>query len=139
MHLALHILAAAQAFEKSGQQLFKPHELTLAQFNILNLLAGEKEGLRASDLARALIVDASNVTGLLKRMKAAGFLREHENTGDRRQHIVGLTPKGQRIWQAANRDYLQTLDAVESTLSPADRKTTERVLSKLIAAISPSS
>ncbi len=138
MHLALHILAAAQAFEKSGQQLFKPHGLTLAQFNILNLLSGEKEGMRASDLARALIVDASNVTGLLKRMKAAGLLQEHENTDDRRQHIVGLTAKGQRIWHAANREYLQTLDAVESTLSQADRKTTERVLRKMIAAVSSS-
>jgi DNA-binding MarR family transcriptional regulator len=134
MPLVLEVLAAAQAFEKAGQRLFKPHGLTLAQFNVLNLLAGEADGVRASDLARALIVDASNVTGLLKRMKAEGFLRECENTSDRRQHIVGLTAKGERVWKAAHREYLRSLDAVESTIRSADRKTTEQVLKKMVAA-----
>ena len=136
MHLVLQVLSAAQAFEKTGQQLFKRHGLTVAQFNVLNLLAAEPDGMRASDLARALIVDPSNVTGLLKRMKIEGFLRERENSADRRQHIVGLTPKGQRVWRAANRDYTRSLEAIEATLSPADRKTTERVIQKMITAVS---
>ena len=138
MPLVLKVLIAAQSFSKTGQRFFKPYGLTLAQFNVLNLLADEANGMRASDLARALIVDASNVTGLLKRMKVEGFLREHENGADRRQHIVGLTSKGQRVWRKANREYLRRLKAVESTLSPFDRKVTERVLDDMIAAVSNS-
>lgn len=138
MHLVLQVLAAAQAFEKTGQQLFKPHGLTVAQFNVLNLLANEADGRRASDLARALIVDPSNVTGLLKRMKADGLLRERENLADRRQHVVQLAPKGRRAWQAANRDYARRLEASEAGLNSTDRKTTERVLQRLLAATSPS-
>src|ERR1035437_2591962 len=138
MHLVLQILTAAQGFEKTGQRLFKRHGLTLAQFNVLNLLADADEGRRASDLAQALIVDASNVTGLLKRMKADNLLQEHANTADRRQHVVGLTPKGRKAWQSANREYRLSLEKIESTLSPADRKTTERVLQNMITAASPS-
>jgi DNA-binding MarR family transcriptional regulator len=133
MHLVLQVLSTAQALEKTGRQLFKRHGLTLAQFNVLNLLADAPDGRRASDLASALIVDASNVTGLLKRMKADALVREHDNTADRRQHVVGLTPKGRKAWQAANREYRRSLDAVESSLSPAERQTTERVLQALVA------
>ena len=132
MHLVLQVLAAAQTFEKAGQRLFRPHGLTVAQFNVLNLLATEPDGMRASDLARALIVDPSNVTGLLKRMKTEGLLRERKNSTDRRQHIVGLTPKGQRAWEAANREYDRSLELVESALRPADRKTVERVLQEMV-------
>ena len=137
MHPVLHILATAQALEKAGQRLFRPYGLTVAQFNVLNLLSDQPDGMRASDLARALVVDASNVTGLMKRMKAEGYLRERENPTDRRQHVVTLTPKGKRVWETANQEYCSSLAAVVSTLSPAECKTMARVLQRIAAAVSP--
>src|ERR1700689_436540 len=101
MHLALEVMAAAQAFQKSAHKLFEPYGLTPAQFNVLNLLSDQPDGLRASDLARALIVDPSNVTGLLKRMKKEGWLREIESAADRRERIVALSAKGQGAWAVA--------------------------------------
>ena len=73
MHLALQILTTAQALEKAAQRIFRPHGLTAAQFNVLSLLSDQPGGMRASELASALIVDPSNVTGLLKRMKKDGL------------------------------------------------------------------
>ena len=131
MHLILHVLAAAQALEKAGQRLFRPHHLTVAQFNVLNLLSDQPGGLRASDLARALIVDPSNVTGLLRRMKKDGYLQELDNQADRRQHIVGLTRTGARVWKAAYRDYRRALDRFEAGLNPRDRDATVRVLESI--------
>jgi len=137
MHLVLQVLAAAQAVEKAGQRLFRPHGLTVAKFNVLNLLSDQPAGMRASDLARALVVDPSNVTGLLKRMKAEKFLKEFDNESDRRQHVVGLSPKGRRAWQASYQDYLRALDAFEAGLEPADREAAQRVLEQTLAAVSP--
>ena len=85
MHLVLQVLAAAQAVEKAGQRLFRPHGLTVAKFNVLNLLSDQPAGMRASDLARALVVDPSNVTGLLKRMKAEKFLKEFDSLCSKRK------------------------------------------------------
>jgi DNA-binding MarR family transcriptional regulator len=133
MHLALQVLLTAQALEKKALGLFKPHGLTPAQFNVLHLLSDQPEGMRASDLAHALIVDPSNVTGLLKRMKQVGLLRELENSGDRRQHVVGLNAKGRAVWKAARRDYEKNLAAIDSALSPVGRKTAEKVLQQLQA------
>ena len=68
MQVVLRVFQTAQIFDKAAKRIFSPHGLTSAQFNVLNLLADQKDGLRASDLATSLIVDPSNVTGLLKRM-----------------------------------------------------------------------
>ena len=132
MHLALRVLVAAQALEKAAQRMLKPHGVTPAQFNVLHILADQPKGMRSSDLARTLIVDPSNITGLVKRMREEDFLVELENSADRRQHIVGLSPKGRRIWKAAVRDYHRRLTALDASLSSAERATTKKVLLQLI-------
>jgi DNA-binding MarR family transcriptional regulator len=132
MHLALRILMAAQALEKAAQRVLRPYGVSPAQFNVLNILADQPKGMRSSDLARALIVDPSNITGLVKRMREEDFLVELENSADRRQHIVGLSPKGRTIWKAAVRDYHKRLTALDASLSTVERTTTKKVLQQLI-------
>jgi DNA-binding MarR family transcriptional regulator len=134
MHLILQVVATAQALEKAGQRMFKPHGLTVAQFNILNLLSDQTQGMRASHLSEALIVDRSNVTGLLKRMNSAGYLKELESPNDARQRIVTLSPKGRRLWQRTQAEYVRRLEAFESRIAAGDRRTTEKVLAEMVAA-----
>jgi DNA-binding MarR family transcriptional regulator len=128
MHLVLRILTAARSVEKAAGRVFKPHGLTSAQFNVLNLLARSPGGMRASDLASALIVDPSNVTGLLKRMKREGLLAEIENPGDRRQYIVGLSAKGRATWNGAHREYERHLALVVAPLSASKLSAAAEVL-----------
>ena len=128
MHLVLEVLATARALEKAGQRIFRPHGLSTAQFNILNLLSDQPEGMRASDLARSLIVDPSSITGLLRRMKKEGYLKELDNQADRREHVVGLAPKGQKAWHAAFRDYQRSLKEIQAAFKPADEAATRRIL-----------
>jgi DNA-binding MarR family transcriptional regulator len=135
MHIVLQIVTAARALEKEGKRIFSPHGLTPVQFNVLNLLSKHPAGMRASDLARALIVDPSNVTGLLKRMKHEGLLNEIENTADRRQHVVTWSAKGQAAWKPAHRDYERSLVALDSVLTPVSRKGAENALKQLTEAL----
>jgi len=135
VHLVLQVLATAQALQKEAQRIFRPHGLTAAQFNVLHLLSSQAAGMRASDLARALIVDPSNVTGLLRRMKQVGLLRELDNPRDRRQHVVALSAKGRAAWEAARRDYERNLAALDGVLSAASRKAAEKVLQQLTGAV----
>jgi MarR family 2-MHQ and catechol resistance regulon transcriptional repressor len=134
VHLVVQVLATAQALQKEAQRIFKPHGLTAAQFNVLHLLSGQPAGMRASDLARALIVDPSNVTGLLKRMKQVGLLKELENSHDRRQHVVALSAKGRAALVAARRDYNRNLAALDSVLGASGRRTAGRILQQLAEA-----
>jgi len=134
MHLMLQVLATAQALEKAGQQLFRPHGLTVAQFNVLNLLSDQPDGMRASGLAGALVVDPSNVTGLLKRMNCAGLLQELASPHDGRQRIVTLSARGRRLWRKAHADYARRLDAFEAGVSADDRRVVEQVLAGMVRA-----
>jgi len=131
MHLVLRVLTTAQALEKAAHRIFKPRGLTPAQFNVLSLLAQQPDGMRASDLAGALIVDPSNVTGLLKRMKRENLLAELENTHDRRQYIVGLSPKGRAVWRKAHREYEKRLAALIAPLFKSEHAAAEKVLQAL--------
>jgi len=131
MHVVLQVLSTARILEKEALRIFKPHGLSAAQFNVLHLLSDQPAGMRASDLARALIVDPSNVTGLLKRMKHVGLLVELENAHDRRQHVVGWTPKGRAAWKGAHRDYQKNLAALDAALNPSSRKAAESVLQQI--------
>jgi DNA-binding MarR family transcriptional regulator len=134
VHLVAQVLRAAQTFEKEAHRLFKPHGLSVAQFNVLIQLSRAPEGIRASDLARGLVVDPSNVTGLLKRMKRLGLVREVENTGDQRRHVVTWTPKGRSLWQAANRDYERSLAKLDRIVALRRQAGAGETLEALVAA-----
>jgi DNA-binding MarR family transcriptional regulator len=131
MHTVLRVFHAAQVFEKAAKRVFSPHGLTAAQFNVLNLLADQPAGLRASDLAASLIVDPSNVTGLLNRMERDGLVEQLENKADRRQRIVGLTSKGRSLWSKSSRDYEKCLLTLGSLVSDKEQKTIEAALVRL--------
>jgi DNA-binding MarR family transcriptional regulator len=128
MHLALQIVSTANALEKAAKRVFAPHELTPAQFNVLNLLSDRKEGMRASELAEALVVDPSNVTGLLKRMARDGWIGDRANPQDRRQHVTVLAPKGRAAWARARSDFEKSLRHVAATIPARSRVVAEKVL-----------
>lgn len=128
MHLALQIVSAAGTLEKAAKRVFAPHGLTPAQFNVLNLLSDQPDGMRASDLAEALVVDPSNVTGLLKRMARDGWIVDRASPEDRRQHVTVLAPKGRAAWAKANHDYEKSLRHVALTIPAGDRAAAESVL-----------
>jgi len=132
MYLVLQVLATAQALEKAGQQIFRPHGLSVAQFNVLNLLSDQPEGMRASGLAEALVVDPSNITGLLNRMGRAGYLRELKSPHDGRQRVVTLSPKGQLLWRKAHAEYVRRIEAFEARIAGPDRRVMEKVLAGMV-------
>ncbi len=131
MHVALRVFKTAQILDRSAQRVFSPHGLTAAQFNVLNLLSDQPNGLCASDLASSLIVDPSNVTGLLKRMSRDGLVADQPNKADRRQRIVALTPKGRALWTKSCRDYDKCLKALEELLTEKENVIIEDVLVRL--------
>lgn len=131
MPLVLDVLQTAKSLEKSAQRMLQPFGLTAAQFNVLNLLASAPAGLPASALAAGLIVDPSNVTGLIRRMKADGLLVSVPNQADRRQHVVALSGKGRRAWTRAAAVYEKALQRAERTVPAGERRCVSSALGRL--------
>ena len=90
------------------QQLMRRFGLTVTQSWALVHL-GEPEGRSLSELARLLICDKSNVTGIVDKLEESGLaVRKHGKAGDRRYTRVVLTAQGQHLRNAiiSAREYM---------------------------------
>jgi DNA-binding MarR family transcriptional regulator len=128
MHLALRLLRATKAVEMAAKRTFAPFGVTPAHFNVLNLLADAPEGLRSADLARDLVVDPSNITGLLRRMAKEGYITEVANAQDRRSRFIRLTRRGQQVWREVAPVYDKRLAELTRGLRAADLETAAAVI-----------
>src|SRR5262245_32317183 len=105
MEIPLLVLRTAGTLKKTAATRFREFQLSPAQFNVLNLLSDRPEGMRASDLAADLVVDPSNVTGLLRRLSDDGLVEDCDAPEDGRSRVVRLTHRGRNRWQKANAVY----------------------------------
>ncbi|MBL9201092.1 MAG: MarR family transcriptional regulator [Opitutaceae bacterium] len=121
LDLTVAVVATADALLRESQRLFRPHGLTAAQFNVLNLLADQPAGLSQREIGDVLVVDRSNVTGLLDRMGAAGWVRRRDDPADRRVYRVTLTPAGRRLWARVEPRYRAVAGQVAGGLTAAAR------------------
>jgi MarR family 2-MHQ and catechol resistance regulon transcriptional repressor len=96
--LTAAVMATADVFLRESQRLFRPHGLTAAQYNVLNILAATPDGISQRELGDRLVVDRSNVTGLLDRLEKIGWVRRTDDPADRRVYRVVLTPAGRALW-----------------------------------------
>lgn len=110
------VMATADAFLRESQRLFRPHGLTGSQYNLLNVIAESPSGLSQRELSDRLIVDRSNVTGLIDRMEAAGWVRRTDHPQDRRVYRVVLTAAGRRLWDEVTPRYLDVVRQVTRAL-----------------------
>ena len=79
------------------QQLMRRFGLTVTQSWALVHLK-DPEGRSLSELARLLLCDKSNVTGIVDKLEEAGLAeRKRGKAGDRRYTRVVLTAQGQRL------------------------------------------
>jgi DNA-binding MarR family transcriptional regulator len=110
--LTVAILATANAFLRESGRLFRPYGLTGAQFNVLNILALRPDGISQRELGDLLVVDRSNVTGLLDRMEKAGWVRRADDPADRRVYRIRLTPAGSALRDKVNPLYLDVVHQI---------------------------
>ncbi|MEY4487777.1 MAG: hypothetical protein RIQ79_285 [Verrucomicrobiota bacterium] len=112
--LIREIVATADVFLRESQRLFRPHGLTAPQYNVLNILAAtpDGKGLSQRELGDILVVDRSNVTGLVDRMEKCGWVRRADDAEDRRIYRVELTAKGRKLWARVEPRYAEVVRQV---------------------------
>ncbi len=115
--LTTAVMATADAFLRESQRLFRPLGLTAAQYNVLNVLAPRAAGLSQRELGDVLVVDRSNVTGLVDRLEQAGWVRRADDPDDRRVYRVTLTPAGRKLWARVTPHYGDVVEQVTRGLS----------------------
>lgn len=73
------------------------------------------------DLATALVLDSTNIVGLLNELEGKGLAERRRSPEDRRRHVVSLTDEGYRALCDAERALAAVEDEVFGTLDTAQR------------------
>jgi DNA-binding MarR family transcriptional regulator len=132
------VLALARAEDRMDRALeatLAPAGLTLQKFNVLMELAASPEGrLSLSEIGRRLIRSAANVTTLVDRLEADGFVRRVGDLVDRRVTLAEIAEGGWRALRPAARAVFAAERRILRELSGTDR----RRLTALLQAVEPS-
>jgi DNA-binding MarR family transcriptional regulator len=93
----MELLRTADTLWNASRAFFERWDLSPSQFNVLNLLHLNPDGLSQTDLSRQLIMHRSNLTGLVDRLEKRGLVTRREVAADRRAYSVVLTAAGTRL------------------------------------------
>jgi DNA-binding MarR family transcriptional regulator len=101
-------------FERMLGEAVAPYGINIGEFEVLAAIrrSGEPFELNPSDLRHALIVSGGTITNRIARLTRKGLVGRRRQPSDGRGLLVGLTPEGVRVFDAAFEAYVETLDVL---------------------------
>ena len=106
--------------KKMSGWFFRDRPVSPAQLNILMLLTYAEKPLTQREVSDRLLVDQSNVTGLVERMAKAGLIRRGDVPGDRRCVLLETTELGRRLVTEIEPEYLDLIRSLVRKFSPGE-------------------
>lgn len=107
---------------KESRRLFKQFNISEAQFNIMMLLKYIKEPLTQKDIAEKMLVDKSNITGLIDSLEKLNYIQRKSVEGDRRMYHVIFTEKGKVFINNVDKVYEKYVNAIMHSISGNEAK-----------------
>lgn len=101
LRLWLRILKVQRMVEAElRERLRVEFDTTLPRFDVMSALYRYRDGMKMSELSRALKVSNGNVTGIVDRLAEDGLALRVPVPGDRRAAMVRLTKRGVELFEA---------------------------------------
>lgn len=92
----LAIVQTAEQLQRGFAELFKPHDLSLVQYNVLRILRGAGPGgATCGAVSHNLIQHDPDVTRLLDRLEKRGLIERARDTKDRRVVRTRISKAGE--------------------------------------------
>ncbi|MEU5518831.1 MarR family transcriptional regulator [Streptomyces griseoaurantiacus] len=98
--LCFALYAASRAVTARYRPLLEELELTYPQYLVM-LVLWDRDGSTVSELGKALQLESSTLSPLLKRLEAAGLLRRERRPDDERSVALHLTEAGTALRERA--------------------------------------
>jgi DNA-binding MarR family transcriptional regulator len=125
------LLRAGGAVADRLEHRLEPWSLSLAKLRALEQLAAAPEGLPLGQLAERLCCVKSNVTQLVDRLEADGFVKRVPRQSDRRCVVARITERGRERFQAASTARDEAEREVLGRLDDGDRERLMHILARL--------
>lgn len=114
-----------------GDRLVAPFGLTSARWQVLGAIVLSERAQPVAWVARDLGANRQNVQRIVNDLRKEGLVALQPNPHHRRAHLVVLTDKGRRAYDAALRAYYPKVDALAEGLALEEIRTARRVVAAL--------
>lgn len=125
-----NLVSAYQAFERYSAPDVKALGLTTTQFDVIATL-GNQPPMTCKELGEKTLVTKGTLTGVLERLEAKGILERKLNPQDARSQMIGLTEKGQALFEKVFPAHLQHLAKAFNKLDEQELAVVEKSLQSL--------
>jgi DNA-binding MarR family transcriptional regulator len=130
LRLWLRLLRASRGIEAQLRaRLRVEFGTTLPKFDVMAALARKSAGMTMTELSRFLMVSNGNVTGIVDRLVAEGFVVRLAHEGDRRATFVRLTPRGAQQFHAVAKVHEAWVGELLAQFNNSETETLIRLLS----------
>jgi len=119
--LTLLLLDAARAVEARVERALAAEGMSLAKLGALRHLALADEPLTLTQLAERHCCGRSNVTALIDRLEADGYVERSVDPNDRRTVRAALTPAGRAAYERAGAILAEHERAIDERLGQEPR------------------
>lgn len=117
----LNILFTATILYKISYKFFKKFDLSDAQFNVLmQLCYAEESSLSQVELSRRLVVNKTDMTGIIDRLEKAQMVERVAHPNDRRVNMIRVTEKGRELVKKIEPHYMEEIFKLMKGLSKQD-------------------
>jgi DNA-binding MarR family transcriptional regulator len=122
-----------QVYRRSNEQLLGMHLRHLMALSYVR----DHESAPQQELGEAFCMDANNIVLLLNELEELGYVVRRRDPGDRRRHLVDMTPKGGRALAKAERSQESIEDDVLRGLDAAERAILHQLLVRALREAEP--
>ena len=121
LRLWLRLLKASRLIEDEiRRRLRNEFGSTLPRFDVMSALARAPDGMKMSEISKLLRVSNGNITGIVDKLTEEGLALRVAVPGDRRAHLVRLTPQGQTAFETQAATHEAWVDEILGGLDADD-------------------
>jgi DNA-binding MarR family transcriptional regulator len=130
--VTLNLLRTADVVSREAHSLIERHGISGQQYNVLRILRGHREtGLPCQKIVAQMITQTPDITRLVDRLEAGGFVRRERTEQDRRLVIVHITAVGMDLLAQLDEPVLNMHRGQMKHMTRAELAELNRLLEKL--------
>jgi DNA-binding MarR family transcriptional regulator len=126
----LAVLRTAALMRRELTPSFEAAGLTMAQYNVLRILRGARDGLPTLQIRRRMLEEGAGITRLVDKLSEDGLIERDRPGGDRRRVVCRITRKGLDLLDRHERRIDEAHGDLVSGMGEGDARELVRLLMK---------
>jgi MarR family transcriptional regulator for hemolysin len=137
MNLPTYITGTAQTrayalLRENVVGVLRQYDVTPTHWSMIGIILEARDGVRQSEIARAMNVKPPLITVMVRELENRGILQSVKNQFDSRAKLISVTPKGKKIVKAVEAALRKDLSRLLIGLTENDLLTYHKVLTTII-------